>query len=498
MASTIRDFLVRHASVRIRESGRVVARLEGADSGFSLNVGVNHLVCHLWTADCNLVRRVVGVTGDAASFHLRLQCLRMGRSQPEPLDLETAPMAAVGQEEREAFRHAVEAAALREWRGWRLETGPWTAGAARSPLQRLLLRKGSSLLPCLAVSADEPAAATDQALPHLLAWAAQVRESWPKAQVKALRLVLPPGVEVDLRQRCRWLRQPPATPAIECFRLDRSAGLLHPVDLHPDGNLGSELRLAPPLVDAEGKRIAAIADLLREVHDYCPQATLEMTPEGHLVFRQYGLEFARAGPGLTFGVGRERTPLDAVSHPQFLQMLSQLGRERVPGGNRRDGMYSLKPESWLEHVLRADPAAVETQLAPAPVYGQIQVFRGIGRDVLDLLAVDRSGRLVVLELKTEEDLGFPLQALDYWARVRLHLEQGDFSRLGYFPGRVLSPLCPRLLLIAPALRWHPRVDAVLAAIAPDVPWVRIGINEDWRQGLQVVYRKDASHPAMAS
>lgn len=489
MAQTIRTFLVRHTSVRIREGGRIVARLEGADSGFALNVGLNQLVCHLWSADCNLVRRVVSVTGDAASARLRLQCLRMGRSRAEPMDLETASAAAAGKMEREEFRHALEAAALREWRGWQLETGPWTVGAARSPLQRLLLRRSGWLLPCVAVSDEEPAAAVAQALPQLLAWTAQVLESWPKAQVKALRLVVPPGAEVELRQRCRWLRQPPVAPAIECFRLDRSAGLLHPVDLHADGNLNSELRLAPSPAHAERRPASWLGDLLREVHEYCPQATLEAAPEGNWLFRQYGLEFARAASELTFGAGGERTPLNTASRPQFLQMLRQLGRERVPGGDRRDWFYSLNPESWLEHLLRSDPTSVDPQLAPAPVYRQVPVCRAGGRDVLDLLAVDRSGRLAVMELKTDEDLGFPLQALDYWARVRRHLEQGDFTRLGYFPGRDLSPLCPRLLLIAPALRWHPRVDAVFAAIAPEVPRVRIGLNEDWRRGVQVVYRK---------
>ena len=38
--------------------------------------------------------------------------------------------------------------------------------------------------------------------------------------------------------------------------------------------------------------------------------------------------------------------------------------------------------------------------------------------MLDLLTLDRNARLVVLELKADEDLHLPLQALDYWIRVR--------------------------------------------------------------------------------
>jgi hypothetical protein len=40
------------------------------------------------------------------------------------------------------------------------------------------------------------------------------------------------------------------------------------------------------------------------------------------------------------------------------------------------------------------------------------------RGLLDLLTLDRNGRLTVIELKADEDLHLPLQALDYWIRVR--------------------------------------------------------------------------------
>ena len=40
--------------------------------------------------------------------------------------------------------------------------------------------------------------------------------------------------------------------------------------------------------------------------------------------------------------------------------------------------------------------------------------------VLDLLGVTRRGRLVVIELKASEDIQLPIQAVDYWLRVRRH------------------------------------------------------------------------------
>lgn len=496
MADAIRTFLAQHSLVRLRESGRVIGQLDGSDAGFSLVTDATRLLCHFWGTDTNLVRRVVAVSDAYGAGRLRLQCLRLGRSRAEPLDLEIGAPISDLQKDRQMFRQAIEHAVLREWRGWQLESGPWVAGAARSAPQRLLLRRGGQMLPCLAISETESASATSAVLAHALVWTEQVRESWPKAIVKAVRLILPGGAERELAERCRWLRQPPAAPPIECFRLDRSAGSLHPVELVRDGNLASCLRAAPPSILNEQLPSAPIRDVLQEVRELCPQTTIESAPDGQVIFRHYGLEFARASTvdsAITFGLGGERTPLTALEHGHFLHLVAQLGRQRVPGGNHRDWMFSLQPERWLEHILRADPSSLVPQLASKPVYAQVPVCHTHGREVLDLLAIDHNGRLQVLELKADEDLGFPLQALDYWARVRRHLEDGDFQRMGYFPGQNLSSLCPRLLLIAPSLRWHPRSDAILGWLSPDVPWVRIGINEEWRHGLHVVYRREAAH-----
>jgi hypothetical protein len=69
--------------------------------------------------------------------------------------------------------------------------------------------------------------------------------------------------------------------------------------------------------------------------------------------------------------------------------------------------------------------------------------------VIDLLAVDRSGRLAVVELKASADLHLPMQALDYWIRVKWHLDRGEFSGDGHFSGVALRDEAPRLLLASP-------------------------------------------------
>ena len=85
-------------------------------------------------------------------------------------------------------------------------------------------------------------------------------------------------------------------------------------------------------------------------------------------------------------------------------------------------------------MIREDPTKLDAQLDPRYLYSQLPAFAAGDRGVLDLLGVTRRGRLVVIELKASEDIQLPIQAVDYWLRVRRHQREGDFQRYGYFPG----------------------------------------------------------------
>lgn len=108
--------------------------------------------------------------------------------------------------------------------------------------------------------------------------------------------------------------------------------------------------------------------------------------------------------------------------------------------------------------------------------------------ILDLLTV-RSGRLAIIELKASEHIHLPLQAADYWLRVRKHLENGDIARYGYFPGIELQQVPPLVYLVAPALRFHPSRDALLKYLSLELKVVRVGLAESWGRGLRVVMRE---------
>jgi len=160
-------------------------------------------------------------------------------------------------------------------------------------------------------------------------------------------------------------------------------------------------------------------------------------------------------------------------------------------GNRADGAESSAVEA-------AEHSRVIPRLDPAHVYAQVPAIAGASdRGLLDLLGVTADGRLAVIELKADDDLHLALQGVDYWIRVRFHHLQtadaktglGEFQRHGYFRGVELSPLPPRLYLVAPALHIHPATETILRYLSPRVEWNLLALDERWRQQIRVVWRK---------
>jgi hypothetical protein len=216
-------------------------------------------------------------------------------------------------------------------------------------------------------------------------------------------------------------------------------------------------------------------------------------PDGSLSLRVRGLEFAQAGAdGARFGVGERHAARDHHA-AEIEQMARELARFRsAAADDRGHPLWRQGPEAWLESQVRAEIEQIDASLRPEPVYSQVLAFAGGERGAIDLLAVDRAGRLAILELKATADIHLPFQALDYWMRVRWHLERGEFADRGYFPGIPLRQEAPRLLLVSPALDFHPTTERILSYFSPNVQVERIGVGVEWRKGLQVMFRSKAA------
>jgi hypothetical protein len=212
------------------------------------------------------------------------------------------------------------------------------------------------------------------------------------------------------------------------------------------------------------------------------------------------LEFARARleviPGsfsstqeIVFGVGAEERVLEPRNLDEFASLAHRLRDTRHPYGLRHDPLWRLRPERWLESLVVSDVSVIDERLDPSCLYSQIPAFSAADRAMIDVLTTTKAGRLAVVELKADEGIHLPLQGLDYWSRVEWHHARGEFPRFGYFEGRELSAEKPLLLLVAPALHVHPATDTLLRYLTPEIGWEFVGIDERWREGVKVVFRK---------
>jgi uncharacterized protein (DUF2384 family) len=283
---------------------------------------------------------------------------------------------------------------------------------------------------------------------------------------------------------------------VELFTFDERAGRVTPLDACDRGNL--QTWLAP---HREFERLRTEArDVAERIVALAPDAidhVVRISPAGaatDVLFRFRGLEFARWHAGqLTFPSALN----EAESHRAWrsgewselealVQMLGQF--RRADAADRNHLLYRAAPERWLERLVAEDLTRIDPALRLEHFYSQVPSL-GPGRGILDLLAVTRDGRLAVIELKASEDLHLLLQGADYWLRVRWHLQQDDFARHGYFRDVELQSKPPLLFLVAPGFRFHPATEILRKYLSPEIELTRIGLNENWRQALQIVFRQ---------
>jgi len=329
-----------------------------------------------------------------------------------------------------------------------------------------------------------------------------------------LKVIVPGGKERTTAERMAWLNH--TKSSFQLYTLDEQSEVLQTVDFRDTGNVESRLVHAFSPEAAMERCQAGVSRVLTLIPEEA-RARVEVlaSSASEVGLSLHGLEFARVRHGfgphsfagqdeISFGAGPNATPLNDENEGQFRSLLEQLFRSRHPHGFHTDAVFRLQPERWLEARIRRCLREIFDGLREDHVYSQVPALSAGERGLLDLLALDREGRLTILELKADEDLHLPLQALDYWIRVRAlnddrafaqASERGRalsaFERAGYFPGAEVSVRAPKLLLIAPALRIHPANKTVLQYFSPQVEWELIALNEHWRRELKVVFRQRA-------
>jgi hypothetical protein len=484
-----------HALSRMARSGRLDVRENGiglpALENFRYEVHPNgpHALLHLWSDDRNLIRQVLRVVSEKPE-RLALEVARIGRRRPVRLDfLAAARKSSAARVTRERFRWRFRELLMQQFPDESiisLTAAPDLEHSLSGNYVRGIVKDASRAWAVIAAAPDEAASTYDGLLAFGLLWLHRARESRPGAPVRGLRLFFPQGSGRVTAHRLAALSD---GDAIELHEYAPASWKARKLDGRDVGNLQTWIASRR---DAESAMQAA-SSFIESVRRIVPNAIHADAIPGtnHVAVRFHGLLFARWQPeGIFFGVGDPKTMLCPSRQSEFDRLISRLSTHRSPLSDDTSHPYfRAQPERWLEALAASDLSHLDAQLNPRYAYSQVPALHVGDRRVMDLVAITRDTRLVVIELKAQEDLHMVLQAVDYWLRVRWHHSERHFSRYGYFPGIELDPRPPRLLLVAPALRLHPATDILLRYVKPEIEITRIGLSEQWRRGLQVVLRQ---------
>ncbi|HMD77344.1 MAG TPA: hypothetical protein VKG86_08220 [Terracidiphilus sp.] len=513
LSQSIEEYLADHPAAAVLEDGRVLFDMRTAHYAVTEQHG--RCLLQLWSEERNLMRTVVDVQERAQC--LRLTTRRMGAAKPQALELvptndrRTPTAREAG---RRNYQRVLERALGRAFVGSKVDGMRSAMDLENSfgpAYARGKLLRGTAADAVIGVGAAESGAIVDGILTLGILWLDHCRQKGDgRRHFGGLKVIVPDGAWRTTAERMAWLNHGAAD--FQLFTLDERSEELAPVDFRDTGNLESRLVHAFSAAAAIERCQAGIDRLLGLV----PPAARERvevraasaTEAGLLL---HGLEFARVRHGaaahsfareneITFGAGANETPLTDENEGLCRDLCARLFLSRHADGAQTDPLFRLQPERWLEARLRGGIAELLPGLRGDLLYTQVPALSVGDRGLLDLLTLDRTGRLAVIELKAGEDLHLPLQALDYWIRVRALNEDRQsgagggrplsaFERQGYFPGAEVSPLAPRLLLAGPALRIHPANEPVLRYLSPQVEWELIALSEHWRRELKVVFRK---------
>ncbi len=465
-----------------------------------LTVEFGKLLFRAWNPARSLTRRVEEIAYRDRG-RLGIFARRPGGRETGTLEIrELAPLArATRTIGRTGYQRALLALLAREYRGWSFERVSGRSDREHSFsawYTRGLARQGRTAWAFLGLGDEETPAAADSVLAFGLIWLDWLRSRSERVVVPGLKLFLPASATETIAHRAAYLDH----RALELEIFAWHPGEPHPtkVDLRDFGNV--ETRLAPRRAgEALLERHSA---LLRNLLGDClPRVDAVPDSSGTVLsLRVLGLEVARVeghlAPRVYYGLEGQVRHLEDNHPEEFREFLARaLDLRRAGSVEPASDLYRLQSERWLESLLIRDVTKVDPALSPACVYPQVPAFAGSDRGVLDILLTTRHGRLAVMELKVQEEINLPLQVLDYWLRVKWLQGRNQFRQFGYFPHTELASRAPLLYVVSPAFRFHSTTDRLLRYFAPSIEVIKVGINESWRKGVRVLFRRERHAPA---
>ncbi|HWS54376.1 MAG TPA: hypothetical protein VN228_09625, partial [Pyrinomonadaceae bacterium] len=356
---------------------------------------------------------------------------------------------------------------------------------------RILLRRGRGLVAVTGPVAPLGPQEADAFLVSALLWFMRPGRGRGAGDAKELWLVTPGKLSTPVGERVALLREG-LREAIKVFGADEEGSGLTQARAPSLGEL-----FARPAPRFSRPARAEASELAARVRACDPEAIDVVRARRGETLRFRGLPFARvrrvAGhEHLWFGVGpdRGRRLLEDATRPEFFKLLRELAEHRrADAADRAHALHRAAPEAWLESLLRRDITRLDPGLRLAPLHAQLRAGPSAGgARPVDLLALRRDGRLVVVELKVSEDAAHALQGADYWRRIEAHRRAGHLARARLFGDALIGDEPPLVYLAAPALRFHRAFETIARAVTPAVELYRFDLNEDWRSGVRVTRR----------
>jgi len=466
-----------------------------------------------WRLSLEFGKLIFSVWNSAKSFSRRVEELayrdrdRLGIFVRKPGGRETSTLefrelraaATVGRfAGRTGFRQQLLALLEREYRGWKFERISNRSDREHSFsawYTRGLATQGRNAWAFVGLSEEEGTAAADGVLAFGLIWLDWLRSQAGRLAITELKLFLPPAAVGVIAHRAAYLDLRALKVEIYEWRMGQPSAT--PVDLKDYGNVESRLAARRQAELLRQSHAGLLHDMLGEL-----TAGIDIVPDSAGTFsslRIAGLEVARIegqlAPRIYFGLEGSVRRLDESCREEFRDFLREVQRIRCANSpDPQHKFYRLQSERWLESILFHDITRVDPALSPGHVYPQVPAFSGNDRGVIDLLTTTRRGRLAVAELKVQEEINLPLQGLDYWLRVNWLQSRRQFQEFGYFQDCELSAAAPLLYLVSPAFRFHSTTEKLLNYFDRKIEVILIGINEQWRREIKVLFRHQIPGP----
>ncbi len=225
---------------------------------------------------------------------------------------------------------------------------------------------------------------------------------------------------------------------------------------------------------------------VKEENNALAERIISLSPEEiqhqgrNLTFR--GLPFAKLkGEEIWFGIESQNQLLHHSNWTDLLQLIENLQLYRQDKAPQKNHIfYQQLPEAWLESSLRNDISVIDANLILSPVHHQFRT----SFEQIDLLALRKDGRLVIIELKVSPNQVHLFQAVDYWQEIEKQRLAGNLR--GLFDNLEIANQPSLVYLVAPHSCFHPDFKFLASLINSEIEVYRFDLNENWRTKVKVL------------